>query len=206
MRSDFNPNTHLPVMERFYTVQGEGHFAGSPAFFIRLAGCDVGCVWCDVKESWDAEVHPLLSIEAMVEEVKVSGAPMVVVTGGEPTLYDLTALTNALKEIGVRTHIETSGTNELTGVWDWVTFSPKKFRAPVSSIYAQANELKVIVYHPSDLSWAEDHAKKIQSDCIMFLQAEWDKRDTMYPLIMGRLREEPKWRISVQTHKYLGVD
>lgn len=206
MRSDFNTQTHLPVMERFYTVQGEGQFAGCPAYFIRLAGCDVGCVWCDVKESWDALIHPLLSIEEMVADVKKIGAPMVVVTGGEPTLYDLSALTKALKGIGVRTHIETSGTNELTGTWDWITFSPKKFKPPVHSIYAQAHELKVIVFHPSDIAWAEEHAAQVNGECVLFLQAEWDKRDTMYPLIMARLQEQPKWRISVQTHKYLGVD
>lgn len=193
-------------MERFYTVQGEGQFSGCPAYFIRLAGCDVGCVWCDVKESWDALIHPLLSIEEMVADVKKSGAPMVVVTGGEPTLYDLSALTQALKYIGVRTHIETSGTNELTGVWDWITFSPKKFKSPVQSIYTQAHELKVIVFHPSDITWAEEHAAQVNSECVLFLQAEWDKRDVMYPLIMARLQEQPKWRISVQTHKYLGVD
>lgn len=193
-------------METFYTVQGEGQYAGSPAYFIRLAGCDVGCVWCDVKESWDALLHPLISIEKLTENVAQSGAPMVVVTGGEPALYDLSVLTSSLKSIGVRTHIETSGTSELTGEWDWVTFSPKKFKAPVESVYLQADELKVIVYHPSDLVWAEGHAQKVKEGCILFLQAEWEKRDKSYPLIMDYLRRQPGWRISVQTHKYLGVD
>lgn len=196
----------LPVMERFYTVQGEGFFAGTPAYFIRLGGCDVGCVWCDVKESWDASVHPKLSVETLANDAKASGAPIVVITGGEPTMYDLSALTEALKSKGLRTHIETSGTNELTGTWDWVTFSPKKFKVPVDSIYDQADELKVIVYHKSDLEWSETHASKVQEHCTLFLQAEWDKREESYPLIMDYIRAHSKWRISVQTHKYLGVD
>lgn len=199
-------NVSLPVMERFYTVQGEGFFAGTPAYFIRLGGCDVGCVWCDVKESWDASAHPKMSVEQLAEDAKASGAPIVVITGGEPTMYDLTELTSALKAKGLRTHIETSGTNELTGSWDWVTFSPKKFKAPVDSIYDQADELKVIVYHKSDLEWSESHASKVQEHCTLFLQAEWDRRDESYTLIMDYIRANSKWRISVQTHKYLGVD
>jgi organic radical activating enzyme len=199
-------NLSLPVMERFYTVQGEGFFAGTPAYFIRLGGCDVGCVWCDVKESWDASAHPKLSIETLANDAKASGAPIVVITGGEPTMYDLSALTEALKSKGLRTHIETSGTNVLTGTWDWVTFSPKKFKVPVDSIYDQADELKVIVYHKSDLDWSETHASKVQEHCTLFLQAEWDKREESYPLIMDYIRTHTKWRISVQTHKYLGVD
>lgn len=196
----------LPVMETFYTVQGEGAFSGTPAYFIRLGGCDVGCVWCDVKESWDAAKHPLISVEKLVNDVHLSGAPIVVITGGEPTMYDLTELTTELKSIGVRTHIETSGTNELTGVWDWVTFSPKKFKSPVESIYKQANELKVIVYHPSDLAWGSSHAEKVDSSCLKYFQAEWDKKEVSYPLIMDYIRTHSDWRISVQTHKYLGVD
>jgi organic radical activating enzyme len=199
-------NVSLPVMERFYTVQGEGFFAGTPAYFIRLGGCDVGCVWCDVKESWDAAAHPRMSVEQLAEDAKASGAPIVVITGGEPTMYDLSALTASLKARGLRTHIETSGTNELTGSWDWVTFSPKKFKAPVDSIYDQADELKVIVYHKSDLEWSETHASRVQEHCTLFLQAEWDRRDASYPLIMDYIRANSKWRISVQTHKYLGVD
>lgn len=199
-------NVSLPVMERFYTVQGEGFFAGTPAYFIRLGGCDVGCVWCDVKESWDAAAHPRMSVEQLAEDAKASGAPIVVITGGEPTMYDLSELTASLKAKGLRTHIETSGTNELTGSWDWVTFSPKKFKAPVDSIYDQADELKVIVYHKSDLEWSEIHASRVQEHCTLFLQAEWDRRDESYPLIMDYIRANSKWRISVQTHKYLGVD
>ncbi len=196
----------LPIMETFYTVQGEGAFAGTPAFFIRLGGCDVGCVWCDVKESWDADRHPLIEVDTVASMVEESGARVVVVTGGEPTMYDLSELTHALKEKGVRTHIETSGTNELTGVWDWITFSPKKFKAPVDSIYNQAHELKIIVFHPSDLEWGSGHASKVNANCSLYFQAEWDKRETNYPLIIDFIRKNPSWKISVQTHKYLGVD
>jgi organic radical activating enzyme len=193
-------------MERFYTVQGEGFYAGAPAYFIRLAGCDVGCVWCDVKESWDANLHPSLAITALIEDVVKSGAPICVVTGGEPAMHDLQELTQGLREKGIRTHIETSGAHELTGHWDWVTFSPKKFKAPVESVYLQANELKVVVFHPSDVQWAEGHAQKVTADCMLYLQPEWDKREAMQNIILDFIRTQTQWRISVQTHKYLGVD
>jgi organic radical activating enzyme len=193
-------------MERFYTVQGEGFYAGAPAYFIRLAGCDVGCVWCDVKESWDANLHPSLAITALIEDVVKSGAPICVVTGGEPAMHDLQELTQGLREKGIRTHIETSGAHELTGHWDWITFSPKKFKAPVESIYQQANELKVVVFHPSDVQWAEGHAQKVTADCMLYLQPEWDKREAMQNIILDFIRTQTQWRISVQTHKYLGVD
>lgn len=198
--------SQLPVMERFYTVQGEGFYAGAPAYFIRLAGCDVGCVWCDVKESWDANLHPSLAITALIEDVVKSGAPICVVTGGEPAMHDLQELTQGLREKGIRTHIETSGAHELTGHWDWITFSPKKFKAPVESIYQQANELKVVVFHPSDVQWAEGHAQKVTADCMLYLQPEWDKREAMQNIILDFIRTQTQWRISVQTHKYLGVD
>jgi 7-carboxy-7-deazaguanine synthase len=193
-------------MERFYTVQGEGFYAGAPAYFIRLAGCDVGCIWCDVKESWDANLHPSLAITALIEDVVKSGAPICVVTGGEPAMHDLQELTQGLREKGIRTHIETSGAHELTGHWDWVTFSPKKFKAPVESVYQQANELKVVVFHPSDVQWAEGHAQKVTADCMLYLQPEWDKREAMQNIILDFIRTQTQWRISVQTHKYLGVD
>jgi 7-carboxy-7-deazaguanine synthase len=198
--------SQLPVMERFYTVQGEGFYAGAPAYFIRLAGCDVGCVWCDVKESWDAHLHPSLSIATLIDDVVKSGAPICVVTGGEPAMHDLTELTMGLREKGIRTHIETSGAHALTGHWDWVTFSPKKFKAPVDTVYQQANELKVVVFHPSDVLWAEGHAQKVNSECILYLQPEWDKREAMQTVILDFIRTKTNWRISVQTHKYLGVD
>lgn len=193
-------------MEQFYTIQGEGAYAGHPAYFIRLGGCDVGCVWCDVKESWDAGKHPQWAIEDLVERVRSSGAPLVVVTGGEPAMHNLAPLTSALKSIGVRTHIETSGTHPLTGEWDWVTFSPKKFKEPLAEIYAVAHELKTIIYHPSDLEWSAMHAQSVNSNCLLFMQAEWSKRDKMYPLIMEYICRHSQWRISVQTHKYIGVE
>ena len=196
----------LPVMETFYTVQGEGAYAGAPAYFIRLGGCDVGCVWCDVKESWDASKHPMRSAEELVEMVKTSGAGICVITGGEPAMYDLQILTTTLQACGIRTHVETSGAYELTGHWDWVTFSPKKFKGPVESIYAQADELKVVVFHPTDIEWATGHASKVRASCQLYLQPEWDKKERVQPMILDFIRKNTNWRISVQTHKYLGVD
>lgn len=193
-------------METFYTVQGEGAFAGAPAYFIRLAGCDVGCTWCDVKESWDANAHPKIQIKDLVKMVVDSGTPICVITGGEPMMYDLTNLTNQIQSVGIRTHLETSGVYPISGVWDWVTFSPKKFKTPVDSIYQAADELKVIVFHPSDLTWAEGHALKTNETCRWYLQPEWERREKMQPMILDYIRQNTKWRISVQTHKYLGVD
>ncbi len=195
----------LPVMEQFYSVQGEGFYSGRPAFFIRLAGCDVGCVWCDVKESWDAEEHEIKTIKDIVSEVTRTKADFVVITGGEPAMYDLTKLTNALKEVGCYLAIETSGVYELSGDIDWVCFSPKKFKAPHESIYAQANELKVIVFNKHDLAWAEEHANKLNNDCKLYLQTEWGKSDKMLPLIIDYIKENPKWTLSLQTHKYINV-
>ncbi len=199
-------NESLPVMETFYTVQGEGVYTGAPAYFIRLGGCDVGCVWCDVKDSWDASKHPKIATEQLVEDVKKAGAKICVVTGGEPAMHDLSLLTSLLKQNNIRTHIETSGVYNLTGNWDWVTFSPKKFKQPVQNIYALANELKVVVFHKSDIEWAAMHAKQLNENCKLYLQPEWEKREAMQPLILDFIRANPEWRISVQTHKYLGVD
>jgi 7-carboxy-7-deazaguanine synthase len=201
-----NSEQILPVMETFYTLQGEGAFAGAPAYFIRLAGCDVGCVWCDVKESWDAGKHRQMAVSTLVYQVIESGTGICVITGGEPAMYDLHMLTAQLRAAGIRTHIETSGAYELTGEWDWVTFSPKKFKGPVESIYARANELKVIVFHKSDIDWSQSHAEKVNSSCGLYLQPEWEKRELMQPLIIDFIRKNIRWRISVQTHKYLGVD
>ena len=160
--------SELPLMEDFYTIQGEGFYQGHAAYFIRLGGCDVGCIWCDVKESWNAEAHPLVSIEEMVKRAKQSGSSLVVITGGEPAMYNLDELTRALHQAGLKTNIETSGAHPLTGDWDWVCFSPKKFKAPVESIYTQANELKIIIYNNSDFEWAEDFAKKVNFECELF--------------------------------------
>jgi organic radical activating enzyme len=201
-----NSTTHLPVMETFYTVQGEGAYAGAPAFFIRLAGCDVGCVWCDVKESWDADKHPLHLVESLVEAVSKSGAAICVITGGEPTLHNLDALTQALRAKGVRTHLETSGTQPLTGEWDWITFSPKKFKAPLNEYYAKSHELKVIINHVSDILWSQEHADKMPAQTMFYMQPEWEKREAMQAHILDYIRRNTRWRISVQTHKYLGVD
>jgi 7-carboxy-7-deazaguanine synthase len=195
----------LPLMEDFYTIQGEGFYQGHAAYFIRLGGCDVGCVWCDVKESWDASAHPLISIEEMTNRAKASGTQLVVVTGGEPAMYDLNALTTSLRNAGLKTNIETSGAYPLTGLWDWVCLSPKKFKTPDVSVYEKADELKVIVYNKSDLSWAEELAQKVNSNCILFLQPEWSKEKEMIPLIIDYVKGNPKWQVSLQIHKYMNI-
>lgn len=195
----------LPLMEDFYTIQGEGFYQGCAAYFIRLGGCDVGCVWCDVKESWDATAHPVVSVTDMVTRAKNSGSNIVVVTGGEPALYDLKELTAALKAEGLRTHIETSGAYPLTGTWDWICFSPKKFKAPDASIYSQSHELKVIIYNKSDFSWAEEFAAKVGASCKLFLQPEWSREKEMLPLIIEFCKANPQWRISLQVHKYMNI-
>jgi len=195
----------LPLMEDFYTIQGEGYYQGHAAYFIRLGGCDVGCVWCDVKESWDASTHSLTSIETMVDKARQSGAPMAVVTGGEPAMYDLFPLTQALQTAGLKTNIETSGAYALTGTWDWICFSPKKFKKPHSSIYALADELKVVVYHPSDLAWAEEHAMEVNPSCELFLQPEWSREKEMLPLIIDYIKQYPRWKVSLQIHKYMNI-
>jgi 7-carboxy-7-deazaguanine synthase len=195
----------LPIVERFYSVQGEGYYSGTAAFFIRTAGCDVGCVWCDVKESWELEGHPILEINKLVEEVQLSNTSLVVITGGEPAMHDLSLLTSKLKEIGKVVAIETSGTNDLIGKFNWVTFSPKKFKAPVESIFNVANELKIIVFNKHDLKWANELALKVNDNCLLFLQPEWDKREEMMPLITEFVKENIQWKISLQTHKYLNI-
>lgn len=192
-------------MEDFYTIQGEGSYQGYAAYFLRLGGCDVGCVWCDVKESWPAEAHPRVSISEMVSKVKRSGAPMAVITGGEPAMYDLTMLTGELRNSGVRTHIETSGAYPLSGSWDWVCLSPKKFKAPDASVYSKANELKIIVFNKSDFAWAEQEASRVSDECVLFLQPEWSKEKEMIPLIIQYVKTHPAWRISLQVHKYMNI-
>lgn len=196
---------HLPLMESFHTIQGEGVFTGQSSFFIRLGGCDVGCVWCDVKDSWDASRHPLVSVVDMVSNAKKSGAPIAVVTGGEPAMHPLELLTAGLKSAGIRTHIETSGACEITGEWDWVCLSPKKFKLPVPSSYQKANELKVIVYHKSDLEWALEQASKVGPECILLLQPEWSREKEMTTLIVDFVKKHQNWRISLQTHKYMNI-
>jgi 7-carboxy-7-deazaguanine synthase len=195
----------LPVMEHFYTIQGEGYHQGKAAYFIRLAGCDVGCVWCDVKESWDKEKHPVVGINSLVSEVKKYEGNIVVITGGEPLMHDLTTLTKSLKEEGMRLHIETSGAYPLTGKWDWICVSPKKFKAPLPELLKVANELKVIVFNASDLLWAEQHALLVSPTCKLYLQPEWDKRETMTPLVIDYIKSHPRWELSMQLHKYINV-
>jgi 7-carboxy-7-deazaguanine synthase len=192
-------------MEDFYTIQGEGFYQGHAAYFIRLGGCDVGCVWCDVKESWDASMHPLVSVEEMTRRAKSSRSPIAVITGGEPAMYDLLPLTSELRSEGIKTNIETSGVYELTGVWDWVCFSPKKFKQPHESIYEKANELKIIIYNKSDFSWAEEHASKVTEHCELFLQPERSKEKEMLPLIIDYVKNNPKWKVSLQIHKYMNI-
>ncbi|MBK9507996.1 MAG: 7-carboxy-7-deazaguanine synthase QueE [Cytophagaceae bacterium] len=192
-------------MEAFYTLQGEGHYSGHAAYFIRLGGCDVGCVWCDVKESWDAEVHPKYSVEKIVNQASEFPKSIAVITGGEPLMYNLDELTQALKSAGFRTNIETSGAHPFTGNWDWVCFSPKKFKEPLPEIYTKANELKIIIFNKSDFEFAEKYATLVNPECNLFLQPEWDKREKITPLIIDYIKANPKWSMSLQTHKYLDI-
>ncbi len=194
-----------PVMEHFYTLQGEGHYTGHAAYFIRLGGCDVGCVWCDVKESWPMEAHPTYDVAEMVAWVKQFPVKIVVITGGEPTMHDLAPLTQALKTEGLKTHIETAGVYPLTGTWDWVTLSPKKFKAPLQENMPLADELKVVVFNKSDFEWAEKHRKEVSENCLLYLQTEWDKRDVNTPLILEYIAKDPNWILSMQTHKYIDI-
>ncbi|MGB5553468.1 MAG: 7-carboxy-7-deazaguanine synthase QueE [Flavobacteriaceae bacterium] len=194
----------LPLMEEFYTIQGEGFHKGTAAYFIRVGGCDVGCHWCDVKESWNAETHPPTEIEIIVANA-AKYSKTIVVTGGEPLTWDMGPLTHALKAEGLQTHIETSGAYPLTGVWDWICLSPKKNKLPEQEIYDKAHELKIIVYNRHDLIFAEEEAAKIHSDCILYLQPEWSVREKVTPLIVDYVMQNPKWKVSLQTHKYLNI-
>ncbi len=195
----------LPLMESFYTIQGEGFYQGHAAYFIRLAGCDVGCVWCDVKESWDANAHPEVDVKEIVRKAKSSGSKIAVITGGEPAMYDLDFLTDELKRSGLKTNIETSGAYPLSGYWDWVCLSPKKFKAPHPSVFEKADELKIIVFNKSDFDWAEEHAVKVSSKCELFLQPEWSREKEMLPLIIDYVKKNPKWKVSLQIHKYMNI-
>lgn len=194
----------LPLMEAFYTIQGEGFHKGTAAYFVRIGGCDVGCHWCDVKESWNAKLHPPTKTnEIVLEALKHSNT--VVVTGGEPLTWDMNPLTTGLKEKGALVHIETSGAYPLTGTWDWICLSPKKIKKPLEPIYKEANELKVIVYNKHDLEFAEQQAAKVSDSCILYLQPEWSKRDAVMPMLVDYVMANPKWKVSLQTHKYLNI-
>ncbi len=199
--------TTYPVMEVFPTLQGEGKYTGSPSYFIRLAGCDVGCSWCDVKESWPVEDHPQIKIDELVLGAKNSGLPMVVVTGGEPCMYNLEPLTTALKNEGLKIHLETSGAHPISGDFDWITLSPKKFKACLPGSYLKANELKVVVVNKHDLKWAKEQAVNVKDDTLLYLQPEWDRKEQVYGIITEFLGSEEGrvWSLSTQTHKYLGI-
>jgi 7-carboxy-7-deazaguanine synthase len=209
----------LPVMESFYTIQGEGFYQGSAAYFIRLGGCDVGCVWCDVKDSWDASKHPQLSINAIVEQavnevnsqstsnskLQTVNSVLAVVTGGEPLMHNLDALTEDLHQKGFRTNIETSGSSLLSGKWDWICLSPKKFKAPLPEVVPFANELKVVIFNKHDFAWAETYAAQVSPTCKLYLQPEWDKAALVTPLIIDYIKANPKWELSLQLHKYINI-
>ncbi len=195
----------LPLMEAFYTIQGEGYHQGKAAYFIRLGGCDVGCVWCDVKESWDASAHPMVSVTDMVKEALKFPGRIAVVTGGEPAMHNCLPLTRELHAAGFHTHIETSGAYPLSGKWDWICLSPKKFKHPLGDAVENADELKVVIYHPSDFKWAESFADKVKTGCKLYLQPEWGRRESIVPLISSYIMENPKWEFSLQLHKYIQV-
>ncbi len=214
-------------MEAFYTLQGEGRFAGRAAYFIRIAGCDVGCVWCDVKDSWDAAKHPVLPVAQLLslvegrhsffdkaglealdlstDTIRNGEKPLVVITGGEPLMHNLEPLTQALQDAGYQVNIETSGSHPLSGHVDWICLSPKKFKAPLPEILPLAPELKVVIFHKSDFAWAEAHAAQTGKHCMLYLQPEWEKQDTMLPLIIDYIKAHPQWQLSLQTHKYINV-
>ena len=192
-------------MEHFYTLQGEGVHTGKAAYFIRLGGCDVGCVWCDVKDSWDASKHPVMTTDEIVSVASKYEGRLAVITGGEPCMHDLTSLCDGLHAAGFATHIETSGAYRLSGDLDWVTLSPKKFKAPLAECMIRASELKVVVYNKSDFKWAEEHAAMVSPSCKLFLQPEWSKHDIITPLMIDYIKQHPQWQLSLQTHKYINI-
>ncbi len=194
----------LPLMEEFYTIQGEGYHKGTAAYFIRVGGCDVGCHWCDVKESWNPDLHPPTATTKIVKNAK-KYSDTIVVTGGEPLTWDMTELTSQLKNEGLQVHIETSGAYNLTGTWDWICLSPKKQKLPKQELYNKANELKLIVYNKDDFRFAEEQALKVNKDCILYLQPEWSKREKVMSEIVDYVMKHPKWKVSLQTHKYLNI-
>ena len=201
---EVNKGAMLPLMEEFYTIQGEGYHTGTAAYFIRIGGCDVGCHWCDVKESWNAELHPPTAVSVIVENAS-KYAETVVVTGGEPLMWDMSLLTQNLKNVGRKVHIETSGAYPLSGTWDWICLSPKKNKLPTETVYNAAHELKVIIHNKHDFIFAEEQAELVNKGAILFLQPEWSKKEEMTPLIVDYVMNNPKWRVSLQTHKYLNI-
>ena len=192
-------------MEQFYTIQGEGFNTGRVAYFIRLGGCDVGCVWCDVKESWDADAHPRQAVADLVAAASEYPGRNVVITGGEPLMHNCLPLTKALQEAGFKTWIETSGAHPLSGNWDWICVSPKKFKAPLPDVLAHADELKIIVFNDSDFKWAEEHAALVPATTRLYLQPEWSRAARMTPALIDYVKANPRWQVSLQTHKYLDI-
>lgn len=195
----------LPLMEEFYSLQGEGIHSGKAAYFIRIGGCDVGCHWCDVKESWNPDIHPLTPASQIVQNAATCAAKAVVVTGGEPLMYNLDYLCVELKKHGIETYLETSGTYPLTGLWDWICLSPKRKKEPDNLIFQLANELKIIVIDEDDFAWAEHCATRVNNDCYLLLQPEWSRRNEIMPRVIRYIQEYPQWRISLQSHKYMGI-
>ena len=202
---NYNIETEVPLMEEFYSIQGEGFHTGRAAYFIRFAGCDVGCTWCDVKESWDINEHPLISIESIIANVVNSGTDFVVITGGEPAMYDLTALVDALHDVNVEIAIETSGAYSIIGDIDWICLSPKKFKMPLEENYILANELKMIAFNKHDLKWAKELEPKVSLACQLYIQPEWDKKSEILPTVIDFIKNNVEWNISLQTHKFLEV-
>jgi organic radical activating enzyme len=197
--------TKLPVMEAFYTIQGEGFHQGRAAYFIRLAGCNVNCFWCDVKESWDAGKHPMMATNDIVQQACAKPSRLAIITGGEPLMYNLNELTYQLQSEGFETNIETSGSFPLSGSWDWICVSPKKFKPPTSEALDNANELKVVIYNKNDFSWAETYANKVNENCKLYLQPEWERSSLMTPLIIDYIKQKPQWELSLQIHKYVNI-
>lgn len=204
-----------PVMESFYTLQGEGFYSGKAAYFIRLAGCNVGCIWCDVKESWQEDIHPKYTTEQILNKAlsdmnfegynNKNNLPIIVITGGEPLMHNLDELTGAFIEKGFKTNIETSGSSAFSGSWNWVCLSPKKFKPPLNTVLNLANELKIIIYNKHDFDWAEKYAAQVSNNCKLYLQPEWDRREIVTPLILNYIKENPQWQLSLQTHKYINI-
>ncbi|MBU0489575.1 MAG: 7-carboxy-7-deazaguanine synthase QueE [Bacteroidetes bacterium] len=205
LKKELLDGTMLPVMEEFYSLQGEGCHTGKPAWFVRIGGCDTGCFWCDIKESWDPDLHPLTKISDVVARVAKCPAAAVVVTGGEPLLYNLAPLTEAIHALNAQTFIETCGAPPITGAWDWICLSPKRENPPDRAVFKLASELKVIIFDPGDFAWAEENANFVGEKCLLYLQPEWSNRKKMIPVIVDYIRQNPKWRLSLQTHKYIHI-
>lgn len=201
----FDGGKLIPLVEEFYTIQGEGYHTGKAAYFIRVGGCDVGCSWCDTKFSWNPSLHPVVPAELIVEHVLEHPAAAVVVTGGEPLMVNMDYLTGHLKEKGIETFLETSGAYELSGEWDWICLSPKKNSPPIASMFGEAHELKVIISSEEDLDWAIANAARVQAQCKLYLQPEWSKREQILPRIIDFSKKNPRWMISIQSHKYMRI-